>query len=159
MIININEYSMIVNRSCNDPSDPGYFEPTISKSDNFSDVPLKCHRNYSPNNRRRSTICAEYINEYYVVYVPHLQYCIGYLQSSDYDMASISCVSTEIHSACGVLRHVLRNRRQFDNYLSPIPSWLTATLRNGPVFTLIAAVVAFSVGLCILAFQTAIQQV
>ena len=74
-------------------------------------------------------------------------------------MASISCVSTEMHSACGVLRHVLRNRRQFDNYLSPIPSWLTATLRNGPVFTLIAAVVAFSVGLCILASQTAIQQV
>ncbi|PAV18424.1 WD40 domain containing protein [Pyrrhoderma noxium] len=48
--------------------------------------------------------------------------------------------------------------RQFDSYLSPIPSWLTATLRNGPVFTLIASVVAFSVGLCILAFQTAIQQ-
>ncbi|PAV18425.1 WD40 domain containing protein [Pyrrhoderma noxium] len=48
--------------------------------------------------------------------------------------------------------------RQFDNDSSHIPSWFLAFLRNGPVFTLIAAVIAFSVGLCILAFQTAIQQ-
>ena len=51
------------------------------------------------------------------------------------------------------------NRRQFDNTLSPMPHWLVKSFKNGPVSTLIIAIFAFAIGICVMAFQTAIQQV
>ncbi|PAV18453.1 WD40 domain containing protein [Pyrrhoderma noxium] len=48
--------------------------------------------------------------------------------------------------------------RQFDNTLSPMPHWLVKSFKNGPVSTLIVAIFAFAIGICVMAFQTAIQQ-